>query len=603
MNHYDSNLSALLKTFPSFSEEILRKRGDDTELSVSLSRSGLPTASRDGIFLHSRFDPNREAQQLIDSVATTGCTVFFGFGLGYYVEAVQRRSPSETIVIIEPNPDTLRTALGAKDLLNLLASENLTFLLDVEPDGVTAFLSSMPPAPFAVVAPRSLTRQNEEYFSQLQVTIDSLEARRAINMNTLNRFGRRWIRNLVSNLRMLPAAKPLSSLVGRHVGTPALLVAAGPSLDSALPLLPALAQRCIVIAVDTSLRAVLRAGVEPDYLVVVDPQYWNARHLDGCATGGVSLITESATYPTVFRKRYRSVYFGKSLFPLGSYLERDLGPFGKLGAGGSVATTAWDIARLLGCSPIYSAGLDLGFPQQGTHFKGGRFEEMQLNTATRRCPAETSSFCMISDAEPFYVGSNSGGQVLTDKRLVTYKWWFENQIKMHPDIACHNLSPNGVRIQGMPYAAVESLLELRILSNKEVRQPAPHGLAYRRRSRMLLAALHSLLEELRALQEISAEGCCLAERLRHPGRADLPLILSSLNLVDEKLHSSSVKDVAAFLVQDVANRIIESAGTDAAPDEVAESSYLMYSELRQAAEYHIKLLETAVIRLDGSDWV
>ena len=39
-----------------------------------------------------------------------------------------------------------------------------------------------------------------------------------------------------------------------------------------------------------------------------------------------SLITESATYPTVFRKRYAKILLGDSLCPLGSYLERELGP-------------------------------------------------------------------------------------------------------------------------------------------------------------------------------------------------------------------------------------------------------------------------------------
>ena len=597
MNYYDSNLSALLDAFPGFSEEVFRQTRNSAELTVSLSRSGLPTASRNGIYLHSRFDPRREAQQVIDSVETTGCTVFFGFGLGYYVEALLRQRPSETVVVVEPSPRTLQAALAARDLTNLLASENLTLLLDVEPDGVGAFLGGLPPAPIGVVAPRSLTRQDEEYFTRLQLTVDSLKARREINMNTLNRFGRRWIRNLVGNLGTLPTARPLSSLAGRHAGTPALLMAAGPSLDSILPRLPAIARRCIVIAVDTSFRAVAGAGVEPDFLVVVDPQYWNARHLDGCTTAGVSLITESATYPAVFRNRYRSVYFGKSLFPLGAYLERDLGPFGKLGAGGSVATTAWDIARVLGCSPIYSAGLDLGFPSRNTHFKGGRFEEMQLNTATRRCPAETSSFGMVNDADPFYVSANNGGTVLTDRRLATYKWWFENQIKMHPEVRCHNLSPDGVRIEGMPYAPAESLLELPILSNKDVRQPAPYHRDDEARGLILLKALHSLIGELRILRGIAAEGCILAKRLRQPSPSDLQEILASLNHVDAGLHSSSVKDIAAFLVQEVANRIIKSAGEDGAPIAAAESSHLMYSELQLAAEYHIELLERALNRL------
>ena len=89
--------------------------------------------------------------------------------------------------------------------------------------------------------------------------------------------------------------------------------------------LPRLADRCVVIAVDTALRACLSAGVQPDFTILVDPQYWNWRHLDGTRAAGSVLITESAAWPAVFRYPARDIFLCSSLFPLGKYLESRIG--------------------------------------------------------------------------------------------------------------------------------------------------------------------------------------------------------------------------------------------------------------------------------------
>ena len=92
-------------------------------------------------------------------------------------------------------------------------------------------------------------------------------------------------------------------------------------------------KRCLLICVDTALRACLRVGVQPDFIVLVDPQYWNIRHLDNCAAPDSVLITELAAYPAVFRFRCREIVLCSSLYPVGAYFERICGTKGALGAG------------------------------------------------------------------------------------------------------------------------------------------------------------------------------------------------------------------------------------------------------------------------------
>ena len=73
------------------------------------------------------------------------------------------------------------------------------------------------------------------------------------------------MRNLASNLRRAALSPGVSAIAGGFSGLPAIVLAAGPSLDDIAESLPALAERCVVVCVDTALRSALRYGVTPDF--------------------------------------------------------------------------------------------------------------------------------------------------------------------------------------------------------------------------------------------------------------------------------------------------------------------------------------------------
>ena len=146
--------------------------------------------------------------------------------------------------------------------------------------------------------------------------MESLADRREVNLNTLRRFGRLWVRNLLANLPLFLRAAGTRELEGLFAGMPALLLAAGPSLEPVLAVLPALAERLVLVAVDTSYRLCRQAGVKPDLLVTVDPQYWNSRHLDWAELEGILLASEPSVHPRTFhRPRLPNLYFMSSFSP------------------------------------------------------------------------------------------------------------------------------------------------------------------------------------------------------------------------------------------------------------------------------------------------
>jgi spore maturation protein CgeB len=97
------------------------KTADGGLLEVSAARSGVPTAKRCGRWLHSAYDPIREAQawaQAQAALCRSGETiVVLGTGLLYHVEALRKALPREIqIVLFIANPDELRDALNVRAL-------------------------------------------------------------------------------------------------------------------------------------------------------------------------------------------------------------------------------------------------------------------------------------------------------------------------------------------------------------------------------------------------------------------------------------------------------------------------------------------------------
>src|SRR5450432_1613862 len=81
-----SNLAALWATEPKMAE-LLEAALELPGLSVEKSKSGPPTVSvrtDDGraLYLHSRYEPAKEAERLIESIAVQQKTTFYLLGLG-----------------------------------------------------------------------------------------------------------------------------------------------------------------------------------------------------------------------------------------------------------------------------------------------------------------------------------------------------------------------------------------------------------------------------------------------------------------------------------------------------------------------------------------
>ncbi|MEW5817638.1 MAG: 6-hydroxymethylpterin diphosphokinase MptE-like protein, partial [Spirochaetota bacterium] len=570
---FKKNLDAFIFHYPKLKPLLLKDYPSIPDMEIIATPSGMPSARYRGIYIHSGHDPMREAFRLIRIETKQGihCCIFAGFGLGYYIEVFIKLFPDVPFVVVEPDISMFLQAFTGRNLIPLLTNERGSYLLGSEPEALLELLDLMEGTKIQIIKLRALYDKNKDYFDRLDTVLVSFFSRKEINSNTLKRFGKLWVRNLIRNMRLLAISGGIEELKGMFKDIPALIIAAGPSLDEVLPTLGELQSRLLIIAVDTSVKACLRQGIHPDFIIVVDPQYWNSRHLDRCNEARSILVSESSTHPRVFRLLKIPLFFCSSLFPLGKYLENHIEDKGKLGAGGSVATSAWDFGRILGCKPIIFAGLDLGFPGLSTHYTGSFFEERMLYLSDRTTPIEGMAFSALHAANPFPLLNNNGGYTLTDKRLIIYKWWFENQLKIYPDSETFSLSREGIKIEGLSCLEIQDLLAyapIRGELKKRVNAilSFPKG-AIKKKLQKLKAAVKMLIEELSVMENTALKGLeelkVLQEKI--DSNKQLTEILKKLDILDGRILTSVSKDIAGFLLQPLAQEILNTRDSALTP--------------------------------------
>lgn len=568
----------------------------EARLQAFVSPGGRPSArlgeGPGARLVHSAHDPLSEAFRLAQALPPAADTaIVLGFGLGYLPEALLAGRLAQRVIVCEASASLLAQALALRELGAVLADEGLGFMVGGPPEALVGLLDEVGASRIALLSNQALERAFPDWYHPLRAAADRYASKEGINENTLRRFGRLWVRNLAHNLPLVGLLPGTARLEGRFEGLPILVLAAGPSLDEILPLLPALRERLLLVCVDTALRSVLRQGIEPDFLIVVDPQYWNWRHLEGLSSPSSMLISESAAWPAVFRFPSRAAFLCGSLFPLGLAIEARAGAKGRLGAGGSVATTAWDFARVLGASTIYMAGLDLGFPGGRTHAEASLFEQRSLSAGHRLAPAETAKAGALFSGGATWATDAAGRPLRSDQRMALYAWWFESRLCRSSSPPTLRLGDAGLAIPGLGAIKPEDLLSL---------APARDGLDAR------LAAIAAIKEDAQAalgaaqgLEELRLElGACQdlalgAAREAAAARAELASgfrpgpRLARLDEVDARLLGSGVSDIIGFLLPPL-GEILGSRAKDLGEGLLASES--LYRGIADSATYHLQAL-------------
>lgn len=431
------------------------------------------TAAENGLRLHSAYNPVKEAATTVaqPAVAEKGTSIFLGCGLGYHVTEWAKLYPSKKLILIEPDPLHFFAALTIQDWTEVFKIKNLIIALACPTENIMSLLEDSSKInlgkegvsdSFILNLP-AFTSHATDYYNEVLSLINRNKRKNDINAATLKKFGKLWSRNCEKNKPLLKTLSGINQLENAYKDAPFLLVAAGPTLQEILPHMAELKKRTVIICVETALKALLSVNVQPDFIILTDPQYWAYRHIAGLHSPDSILVTEICTYPSVFNFDCKKILLCKSQIPDGQLEEEKANvSFGDLGAGGSVASSAWNLAKYCGTSEIFVCGLDLAFPGKQTHIKGSSAEQTWHTVSNRLASVEKFNTSTLLSANAEIGKDYNGNSVLTDSRMKMFAWWFESRLANCPEIKTYTLSPKGLNIPGIKPCAISEILKKKL---------------------------------------------------------------------------------------------------------------------------------------------
>jgi hypothetical protein len=616
---YDKNLSTIRRCRPYLTAGLVSGLEENISILTCSAKSGLPIleVKREAgtIPLHSKTDPAKEAKRWADgNIDGEEQVIFlFGFGIGYHVEELLGASGRALIVVFEPSGAVFQAALGERDLTTVLESDRVQIVLGDAPapfdllvsDPSIARVKLLSLRSYQTLFPDSCEKRRKEYVSWLN--------RRQINTATIRRFDRLWTSNTFRNSGLFFSLKGIEVLKGKLRGIPAIVVCAGPSLEQDIVHVREVAPNAVIFAVDTALRPVMQRGVVPDFVVSVDPQWVNSLillsdpQLRGKKKTLPVLVSDPAVYPSTLREYSGIKVISSSVFAPGRIIERFSGTKGTIAAGGSVAIAAYDLARITGTDPILLLGLDLSYSNTKTHLSGSFHEIYLLSRANRLDTVHTQMARYIAGGDPFYADDKNGNRVLTDRRMMLYRSWFENQVKDSPARTI-NASSGGINIDGIDNIPIDELRADLMKDEigketalKELREELYSARPDREGVRSFLGFLEGLKQKLEAVYKLASRGALLVKRAGSSRNVkdSLSTISRELEGVDSTILAD--RDASHMLSMVMQTPIVEILGKVKADVQdiqtTVENSQALYSSIAEGAEFLLRLLDVSSKRI------
>ncbi|MFJ7699428.1 motility associated factor glycosyltransferase family protein [Lysinibacillus fusiformis] len=451
----DANIDILTKNndhwIGTFNEasDILKSLISDTENSIEYfeNHSGEIYEVKDEY--DKSFQFNNELKQIV---------FIIGINSIKEIEKLYKEKHAETyFIIIEPNASIFNYNLNNKDF-SIFTDNKVLLFADEDTTNLSAFLSS-------ILNRNQVSRLIKN--SQIYITYyyRNFEVKKAIDLvkiinettrNVVDTFGNDIKDNLIGlehslkNLNFLKKSRNPDFLRDKFNGKPAIVVAAGPSLNENIQYLKSAQGKAVIVAVDTIIPKLLEEGIIPDFVCSVErgPLVYEYFYKDKKFPEVTTLVG-----PLVLDTRVFESFKGEMLLPFRTevnefrWLQHILGIEGNVGTlmGMSCAHVAFGVANLLGCSPIVLTGQDLAYGESDkeTHASGTHYDNIKNNSA-------------INVYE--YTDGYFGGTVRTTKIWQLFKYWYERKIE-DLNLQVINATEGGAKINHTIQMSLKEVVE------------------------------------------------------------------------------------------------------------------------------------------------
>ncbi len=621
----DAQIERLATRNPRMAEALRSlEPGDAGAIEIETGPRGIETLSVGGQRIGSSYDPVREAERLIDASQAEGAdlVVALGFGNGQQLDALRRRHRCR-VVVFEPSLARLRAGLAIRPDLDWCDDSEIWWTDDLDELRILLQQLYTPGLRVEVLVHPVVHRLDPEPLREAVSRIARLKDSVDILGRTRSKMMSEWSEGTAGNAKQFLRSPPFSILEGRFAGKPAVVCAAGPSLTRQLETLRRHRDRLVVIGIGQSLKALRAAGIEPDFVHVVESGPV-AHQLEAAgANDELTLVLPPQAHGDLFRipvGRRLTVYPTSN--PLAVWLAGALGETRFPGTGGTVAQCAVHLAFELGASPVLLIGQDLAFTDGEVYAKGSAYEAVGVKVTEDGYEFTGMREKMTLFGEPdsttrfggdlIMVEGWDGKPVATNVTYATFRDYYRDMAGYLADRGCEliNCTEGGARIPGVahrPFA--EACAEYaREETGFAAELDAAWSLIEEVPAEALRAALDDARTALARIESLATKGIEAVERASRRSGGDARRTVKALSRIVSRQRAIAAELEGLPFLEAFAQQELHRLGAlsrradalDATPEQARDEATLLFRASRDAIGPAREVVEALAAALPDS---
>jgi hypothetical protein len=419
-------------------------------------------------YIHSKYDPLREGQQLIskyENIAEYDHVFFYGIGLGYHIEEFIKKYPDKEFSIYEPSAEIFLKYLKAKEVKTIFNAVQLrgTYIEKTAEESsslLNEFMSLHANKKVLLIFLPSYERVYQERFREFNRLFQRIVTEKRLSFHVEAAYQKHWIVNSLLNFpQVVKTPNVLHDLdKEKFKNKPALLVAAGPSLQEDIEYIRKIKKQGLayVFSVGSAISILINNGIYPDAACTYDPSPKNHKVFEKVVREGITEIPlifgSSVGFETLQHYPGKMAHMITSQDTLSPFLLKRSpeGPLDTVLDSPSIAVVTLQMLLKLEFSPIILAGQNLAYRDQKRYAQG--IEQYDQNNTLSQKEIE----------EALRVEDVYGQMILTDESFNRMRQQMELHISQFPGAEIINTTKGGARIQGTVFKPLAELMQARL---------------------------------------------------------------------------------------------------------------------------------------------
>lgn len=402
------------------------------------------------IRLNSVYSPVKEAERWgakYNNIGRITSVIMCGYGVGYFFYELEKYIDDSAIIFdYEPDIALFLFIMENFDISSFLSDRRVLLFVDgindkdMYIDICRRINWAMLPTQVIVYHPvyDKLFKDRYEWFRDI-----SGKCRYALELagNTSMHHAKEFTANAIRNIQFIKNSNYIGDFIDKiDKDVPIIIVSAGPSLNKNVDDLKKAENRAFILATDTAVRFLIEHDVYFDVIVSIDGSKPVEFLSDKKCIEKCIFTIPDANTEILNKNCGRKVWLNGA-----GYLENLYNKYGfefpEYTSGGSVATAAFWIAKILKSDTIIFVGQDLAYDGKNTH------------------AGSTVDIEEICDKDTYIDGIN-GEKIRTRWDWLRYLHWFENAISgLDENVKVIDATEGGAKISGTKIMKLSEAIE------------------------------------------------------------------------------------------------------------------------------------------------